>query len=235
MIGTGSLHAHSFSSCALIDDAILLDCPNGFVKRLRNMGINFNKIKVMLITHFHGDHDFDMPFLLREYKMLIKRTEPLILVAPKGARERYLKLYEMAFSKCEAIFDDAKIEIIEIDETFLSKGIIIDGYEISVYHVEHSVTAYGYKISKENKVVAFTGDTVLCDNCYELIKGAGMAFADVTLPNAVPVHMGIADIEKLRDTFPNCKIMPTHMSEDAREKLKQANFDVPKDGDVFVL
>jgi len=236
MFGTGSLPAKSFSSCFLVDDSILVDCPNGLMKKLRNADVDFHKIKIILITHFHGDHDFDMPFLLREYNKFAKRKETLTLIAPKNAVSRYKILYEMCLPETfDTIHENAKLKVIEINEKVLSREINIDEYKINIYKVEHGCDAYAYKISKDNKSVAFTGDTTLCDNVYKLLEGIDIAFVDVTLPETVSVHMGIADIEKLRQKFHNCKFVPTHMHDHAREKLKDAGFNVPSDDDVFTL
>ena len=64
IIGSGSIWSKCNSACYLIDDKILVDIPNGICKALLNQGINFRNIANVLITHFHGDHYFDVPFYL---------------------------------------------------------------------------------------------------------------------------------------------------------------------------
>ncbi|MCM1234444.1 MAG: MBL fold metallo-hydrolase [Ruminococcus flavefaciens] len=65
-IWAGSIWAEELGACALIDGTILLDCPNGLIKIMRKKKININNIDVCIITHFHADHYFDIPFLLLE-------------------------------------------------------------------------------------------------------------------------------------------------------------------------
>lgn len=62
VIGSGSMWTSYNSASYMIDDDILIDVPNGMCKNLFRMGINPRLIKNVLITHFHGDHYFDMPF-----------------------------------------------------------------------------------------------------------------------------------------------------------------------------
>ena len=68
-IGTGSIGAFQSSACTLLDDEILVDMPNGAVKKLKQFGIDINKIKSVLITHLHGDHFLDIPFLFRIFSI----------------------------------------------------------------------------------------------------------------------------------------------------------------------
>lgn len=54
LIGTGSIGALQSSACALINKEILIDMPNGSVKRIKQLGENVLDIKVLIITHLHG-------------------------------------------------------------------------------------------------------------------------------------------------------------------------------------
>ena len=63
LIGTGSIGALQSSACTLINENILVDMPNGIVKRMKQLGVDVSKIKRILITHLHGDHFLDIPFL----------------------------------------------------------------------------------------------------------------------------------------------------------------------------
>ena len=69
VIGSGNIFSKQNSASYLIDDKILIDVPNGTCKTLKNIGIEPSKIDNILITHFHGDHFFDMPFVLTNQKI----------------------------------------------------------------------------------------------------------------------------------------------------------------------
>ena len=63
-IGTGgAFFASSNNASYLIDEKILVDLPNGGCRAMTKMDIDISKIDHILITHFHGDHYFDIPFI----------------------------------------------------------------------------------------------------------------------------------------------------------------------------
>ena len=63
LIGTGAITGKNRSACSLVDGKILVDCGNGILKTLTEQGIDIYNIEVILITHLHADHFFDLPFL----------------------------------------------------------------------------------------------------------------------------------------------------------------------------
>ena len=64
IIGTGSMWTKYNSACYLIDKDIMVDFPNGTCKYLYRQNIEPRTINYVLLTHFHGDHYFDMPFYI---------------------------------------------------------------------------------------------------------------------------------------------------------------------------
>ena len=64
IIGSGNIFSKYNSASYLIDNNILIDVPNGTCKTLKNAGTEPSKVSHILITHFHGDHFLDMPFIL---------------------------------------------------------------------------------------------------------------------------------------------------------------------------
>jgi ribonuclease BN (tRNA processing enzyme) len=235
MYGTGSLDAKAFSSCALIDGTVLVDCPNGLVKRLRSDGVDFNKIKIIIQTHYHGDHDFDMPFLLREFNKN-PRTEPLTVIAPAGWTERIRTLFTLALPEpFDTVFDNAKLDLTEINT---DGEFSLCGYKITAFTVQHGCPAFGYRITDGKKTAAFSGDTGMCGNVKKILAAADIAFvdtSDITPFNIqqTDIHMGIDDLIKLKKNFPKCRVLPTHMGDRARERITKLEIDAPADGQVY--
>ena len=64
VIGSGSMWSKYNSAAYLIDEDILVDMPNGMCKNMLRFGLTAQEIKHVLLTHFHGDHYFDIPFYL---------------------------------------------------------------------------------------------------------------------------------------------------------------------------
>lgn len=72
LIGTGTIPDITNSASVLINDHILFDIPNGNLKAMIRQNIDILKIDMVIISHTHADHCFDMPFLLW-YKEIIKK------------------------------------------------------------------------------------------------------------------------------------------------------------------
>lgn len=79
ILGSGNIYSKWNSASYLVDDKILIDVPNGTHKTLKNRNIEPININKILITHFHGDHYFDLPFILLEKLKKSKKKKILKL------------------------------------------------------------------------------------------------------------------------------------------------------------
>ena len=218
----------------MIDDAILLDCPPDLMKRLKAQRFHIQKnLRAIVISHFHADHDFDIPFILYF-------ARPLTIIAPAGARERYKTLCEFSnFTQPSKTLNECTI--IEIGETEIANGIELDGYHIKPYRVEHAGmdNTFAFTVTKDDKTAAFNGDSVLCDGVHSILENADIAFLDIagTTPAHLPriYHMDIPEFEKLISQYPNCKIIPTHMNDDTKLKLTELDYNPPSDNEEYII
>ena len=64
---------------------LLIDCGEGTQITMRRTGWSFKSIDCICFTHFHGDHIGGLPGMLLTIGNS-GRTEPLLLVGPKGLR-----------------------------------------------------------------------------------------------------------------------------------------------------
>ena len=238
LYGTGALVTKRFSACAMVDDAILFDCPNGLVRKLRQDDINLTNIQTLLISHFHADHDYDVYQLLWDYNRT-KRQEKLNIIAPKGFHERYSILCNMAWPGM-FIYDDmlknVNLNILEAED---KKSFELDGYKITAYKVEHAnCDSYGYKIQKNDKTVAFTGDAGMSDNIHALVENCDMAFIDVTgtaSQGQAQIHFSVPMFMDLQSAHPSVRLIPTHMGDAASAELEANSINPPEDGDTLEI
>lgn len=110
----------------------LIDCGEGTQMQLRKYGIKMQRIKVIFISHMHGDHYFGLVGLLNSLHLL-GRKMPLDIYAPK-ALQNIMRLqldasggklqFPIAFHDLEApekgsdsIYDDGELHV----ETFRLK------------------------------------------------------------------------------------------------------------------
>ena len=234
LLGTGSILTKHLSSCGVINRQIMLDCPNGVMKAMRRMDMIPTEIDVCLITHFHADHFFDIPFLLIEQGLRNVRKNDLIIVGPIGLENRIETLFNMAYPEdWEKIKSQSKLKTIEITNS--EEKICIYDYIIIPYKVEHSgYVAYGYVIERNGKRIGFTGDTILCSNVEKIIQNSTLVFADMSFEKNSKGHMGMNDIEYLMNKYgTDCQIIPTHMTDKVRALFKEKYFMPPVEGDEF--
>ena len=86
MIGTGAISVKDRSSCCLIDERIMVDCGNGIVKTLLEQNVDINNIDTLLITHLHGDHFLDLPFLIMQ-RNFFSANNDLNIYCPNGTEK----------------------------------------------------------------------------------------------------------------------------------------------------
>lgn len=117
--------------------SILIDCGEGTQIAMKEKGWSPKPIDIICFTHFHADHISGLPGMLLTMGNA-DRTEPLLLIGPKGIEKVVSSLCviapELPFS----------IQFMEITEK--EQQIFFDGFRIEAFRVNHNVTCYGYSI-----------------------------------------------------------------------------------------
>ena len=235
LMGTGGIFTDAMSSFAIVDGNLLLDCPNGAVKTLRRASYDIKQINTCLITHFHGDHILDIPFLLMEEGLLSQRQAPFYMIGPRDIRDRVKDLLDISYNNLwEKVSEKAMLKVLEIDKS--SSTFSIDGFDIHAFPVIHEVgePSYGYTVASGGKVLGFTGDATICDGVEEILKASDMTICDMSFELCTATHMGVDTILEYQKQYGD-RIIPTHMSDGAREAYKNAGKVPPKDGSMFYL
>lgn len=118
--------------------SLLIDCGEGTQVALKEKGWSPKPIDVICFTHYHADHISGLPGLLLTMGNA-ERTEPLLLVGPKGL-ERVVNAL-----RCIAPELPFPLRFMELDEP--RQQIKAGPYVIDAYRVNHNVVCYGYSIS----------------------------------------------------------------------------------------
>jgi len=81
-------------------------------------------------------------------------------------------------------------------------------------HVPGKLECFGYRVHVGEKTVAYTGDTMLCDEVFELAERADVLVADCTYTRGSgPEHMGMDDLQVIRKRVaPETTIVLTHLN-----------------------
>lgn len=117
--------------------SILIDCGEGTQIAMKEKGWSPKPIDVICFTHFHADHISGLPGMLLTMGNA-ERTEPLLLIGPKGLTRTVNALRVIA---PELPFEINCKEITEQEQSFS-----FNGFRIETYRVNHNVICYGYSI-----------------------------------------------------------------------------------------
>ncbi len=142
LLGTGGMMPlpHRFLTAAMMrynGSNMLIDCGEGTQVAVKKKGWTFKPIDVICFTHYHADHISGLPGLLLTMGNA-ERTEPLVLIGPKGL-ERVVNALRVVAP--ELPFPLEFIEITEPEADFC-----INGYCIHAFRVNHNITCYGYTV-----------------------------------------------------------------------------------------
>jgi ribonuclease Z len=117
--------------------SILIDCGEGTQIALKEKGWSPKPIDIICFTHFHADHISGLPGLLLTMGNA-ERTEPLLMIGPKGLTRVVNSLRTIA---PELPFPIEYMEIEDSEQTFY-----FDGFRIKSFKVNHNVVCYGYSM-----------------------------------------------------------------------------------------
>ena len=120
--------------------SILIDCGEGTQVAMKEKGWSPKPIDIICFTHYHADHISGLPGMLLTMGNA-ERTEPLLMIGPKGLTRVVNALRVIA---PELPFEIKFLEIEEREQTFE-----FDGFSIHAFRVQHNVTCYGYTIEIE--------------------------------------------------------------------------------------
>ena len=120
--------------------SILIDCGEGTQIAMKEKGWSPKPIDVICFTHYHADHISGLPGMLLTMGNA-ERTEPLLMIGPKGL--------ERVVGALRVIAPELPFEIRfhELTEPF--EQIDMGDYKLEAFRVNHNVICYGYNLIVE--------------------------------------------------------------------------------------
>ena len=163
----------------------VFDCGRGVPQRLYQLGIPFNDVNTLFLTHLHSDHTVGIPDLWLTGWVMGRKT-PLRVWGPEGT-VAMMKGLEEAYSFDVHIRRDvdeqlpgegAKVEAHDIEQ-----GVVYerDGVKVTAFTVDHGVVkpAYGYRLDYAGRAVVLSGDTRPSENLVHFAQGADVLIHEV--------------------------------------------------------
>lgn len=168
---------------------ILFDLGPGCLRQLSRIGIDYNRLGIIFITHFHPDHTADLIhflFATRNPSTLHKR-EPFVVAGPKG-----LKDFISDLQKAYGNWLDVPPQIMKINELEITKPDtkVFGGIEVSTQPLPaHTAESLAYRVCMPSgKVFVYSGDTGYCEELVDISKGADVLILESSFPDRNPVE-----------------------------------------------
>ena len=142
---------------------VLFDMGPGTLRRLASLGIPFDRISQVCLTHFHPDHTADLIHFLfaTRHPSVLERRKPFRMIAPLGFQD-FLKRVRAAY----AHWLDLPPELLEIEEldTNAPDERTFENFRISTRPTDHTPHSLAYRVeSLGGRSFVYSGDTGFCD------------------------------------------------------------------------
>ncbi len=156
-----------------------------------------------------------LPFLLLEYIYMTERRQDLYIVGPPGVEawmEDFASRCYPDIASADAGYRRVYVEA-EPDWSERRAGPLAFR-ALQMNHVTKKMKALGYQVRIGDKTIAYTGDTMYCEEIYRLAEGADVLVVDCTYAEGSgPEHMGLDDVRLVRQRIaPETALVLTHLS-----------------------
>ncbi|HUZ87126.1 MAG TPA: ribonuclease Z [Candidatus Baltobacterales bacterium] len=191
----------------MVDGRLLLDGGAPLLPHLRRVGVEAGDIKVVFLTHFHGDHTLGLPpFVL--HRVFIDQR-PLTFVGPAGIEERLEALWDVSWGPDWKRVMRPKFKVRYL--TARPSGTVA-GVKYETVKLDHGTSGCnGYRLHVNGKVIAYSGDTEPTAPLDKLVDGADVAIVEATGPGDVFSHMSWEEAASLKKRHPKTRFLFNHV------------------------
>ncbi|WP_028472290.1 MBL fold metallo-hydrolase [Nocardioides alkalitolerans] len=210
---------------------ILLDLGNGSLGALHHHADPL-AIDAVFVSHLHPDHCLDLCgyYVLRKYHP--QGAQPRIPVwGPDGTADRLARAYDLPL-------DPGMNEEFDFSDYALEQPPIVVGpFSVLPFEVFHPVTAYALRVTADDRVLTYSGDTAPCLGLDHAAEGADLFLAEAAFrevdTNPPGVHLTGTDAGRIATRASVGRLVLTHVpawfdTADARAEAVTA-YDGPTD------
>jgi ribonuclease Z len=201
---------------------ILIDCVGNPVLRLQQIGIHFNDLTDLMITHFHPDHVSGLPLLLMNM-WLLGRERPLCVYGSPHSMSRIEKM--MNLFDWEEWPDMFPVVLHRLPMNEMTQALKSDDIQIFTSPVEHLIPTLGLRIEFTTKdfVIGYSCDTDPCPQTVDLASDGDILIHEAA--GALDGHSSPAEAGEIAQKAGVNKLYLIHYSlyeQDVQTMLEEA-------------
>lgn len=197
LLGTGCPPAvmTRFGPSTLVEaggQKLLFDAGRGALQRLTQLGVRWQDVQGVFLTHLHSDHVVGFPDLwLTGWLVAPGRNVPLPVWGPHGTSSMMTHLAQayQADIKVRIANDRAAPDGVKIIAHEIAEGVVYDhgGVKVTAFEVDHAAVrpAFGYRIDYAGRSVVLSGDTRFSENLIRHAQGVDLLVHEVFVPSTL--------------------------------------------------
>jgi ribonuclease BN (tRNA processing enzyme) len=201
---------------------------------LRKIGREPNEIAGWALTHLHGDHIGGFPFLVIDGMFHQPRSEPLAVVGPVGSESRLDGIMRVAYG---GLADDERPYSMPVTEIAPGASAELAGVKVIGFAADHQDLPEQPLCLRvetpDGQVVAFSGDTAMCDGLFEAADGADLWIAECS--GMAPPWGRHCTWQEWQPAFARVtakRLVLTHLGTEVRERVPELLTEVPSGLDL---
>jgi ribonuclease Z len=174
------------------DRKLLFDAGRGAMQRLMQIGVRWQSVQGVFLTHLHSDHVVGFPDLwLTGWLVVPGRTVPLRVWGPSGTAKMMSHIeqafeYDVHIRQSDERTSPEGVRILAKD---ISEGVVYDegGVKVTAFEVDHAPIkpAFGYRIDYAGRSVVLSGDTRFSENLIRHAQGVDLLVHEVIAPDSL--------------------------------------------------
>ena len=220
----------------LIDQKYLIEAPPDIMNSLYREKADISLIRLIFISHFHGDHYFGLPLLMLRFFFNSpgnKTPGEIKIAGPRDIRNKTLEICRLAVGENHPLHEwiEAGISFIELN----SEDSIIIGNDIkmSFFPMDHYIETWGFSFYHKRAVIfSYFADTVWNDSLLEQIRLIPkIIIADMNGEPSDPVKVHLSEDDIITKVLPESKdkiiFYGTHLKYQKKSVNKYIRFAYP--------
>jgi ribonuclease BN (tRNA processing enzyme) len=224
-------------SCVLVNYSggqFLIDCGASSLIGMNKYGVNPNNIRMIFISHLHGDHGGGLPFLILASQLIHKRTEPLLLIGPPGMKEWIDQAMELFFPGSSQVKRKFTLEILEFKDR--CPKIFGDVSATPYSNLHHGYSSFSLRIEFDGKVIAYSSDTEWTDALCESVAKADLFIAEAYFyKKKIKGHMDYVTLMSNYTKTLAKRLVLIHMNSDMLAMVKKIHSEYAEDGKIIEI